>query len=418
MIARPRRHTVYPPDEGSLDPLDALAEFARDLAASRGVEGAVSSLLERVVGTVEAMAAGLFLATVDGKPLTCRVAVGELGPADLGSAIDHGLLARCLERNLTECAYRDALGRGDISVRSLLLAPLSFDERRLGLVAVVNKRQGIFQTGDVKLLEAAAGLLTLAVANSEMARALERQEGVTRELELAAEIQRSLLPNADLAESPVIGLNLPIREVSGDFFDFFALSEGRISFALGDVSGKGINAALLMAKAAGLFRCLAKSGDSPADLLRGINREICETASRGMFVTMVAGVYDSTTGLVRFANAGHEPPLLRAPDRSYRSFPAAEPPLGILPELSFDNHEIKLAGGEFYIFSDGLTEYRYGAQEALGVEGLIQLVESLADLPLDQRLRALLSELDREGWQAQDDLTVLAIDDAWVGRHD
>jgi sigma-B regulation protein RsbU (phosphoserine phosphatase) len=286
------------------------------------------------------------------------------------------------------------------------------------VVAVVNKRQGTFQGDDVGLLEAMAGLLALTVANSQMARALKRQEGVNRELELAAEIQRNLLPQADLEESPVIGLNLPIREVSGDFFDFFPLGQGRICFALGDVSGKGINAALLMAKAAGLFRCLAKGGGSPAALLVAINREICETASRGMFVTMVAGIYDSATGSVRFANAGHEPPLLRAPDRSYRSFPAAEPPLGILPELSFETHEIKLGGGEFYIFSDGLTEYRYGAQEALGVEGLIQLVESLADLPLDRRLRALLSELDHEGWQAEDDLTVLAIDDAWVGRHD
>jgi sigma-B regulation protein RsbU (phosphoserine phosphatase) len=248
-------------------------------------------------------------------------------------------------------------------------------------------------------------------------RALECQKGIGRELELAAEIQRSLLPHADPAGFPVIGLNRPARLVSGDFFDFFSLDERRTPFALGDVSGKGMNAALLMAKAAGLFRCLAKNSDNPAELLAAINRETCETASRGMFVTMVAGIYDHETGAVCFANAGHEPPLLRAPDRSYRSFPAEAPPLGILPDLTFETHEIELAGGEFYIFTDGLTEYRYGEQEALGVEGLIQLVESHADLPLAERLNALLAELDHEGWEARDDLTVLAIDDAWVGRH-
>jgi sigma-B regulation protein RsbU (phosphoserine phosphatase) len=237
-------------------------------------------------------------------------------------------------------------------------------------------------------------------------------------LELAVEIQRSLLPHSDPAGFPVIGLNRPAHQVSGDFFDFFPLDEQRIPFALGDVSGKGMNAALLMAKAVGLFRCLAKSSDNPADLLAAINRETCETASRGMFVTMVTGIYDHETGALWFANAGHEPPLLRAPDRSYRSFPAEAPPLGILPDLTFETYEIELAGGEFYIFTDGLTEYRYGEQEALGVEGLIQLVESHADLALADRLNALLEELDHEGWEARDDLTVLAIDDAWISRND
>jgi sigma-B regulation protein RsbU (phosphoserine phosphatase) len=137
-----------------------------------------------------------------------------------------------------------------------------------------------------------------------------------------------------------------------------------------------------------------------------------------MFVTMVAGVYDTETGRVRFANAGHEPPLLRTPERSYHDFPAAAPPLGILPELRFETEEAALDGGEFYLFSDGLTEYRYDRQEALGVVGIIQLIESLAALPLPERVNALLAELDREGWEARDDLTVLAIDDAWVRQND
>jgi len=245
-----------------------------------------------------------------------------------------------------------------------------------------------------------------------------RQEGVRRDLDLAAEIQRSLLPKSDPTLFPVHGLNLPIRRVSGDFFDFFWLDGDRIAFALGDVSGKGINAALLMAKAAGLFRCLAKRHDDPAAVLEAINHELWETSSRGMFVTMVGGVYDSPTGRVVFANAGHEPPLLRATDRDYHSFPAEQPPLGILPELNLASQEIDLAGGELYIFSDGLTEYRYGDSEALGVKGLIQLLESMAELPLEERLRTLLEDLDQEGWEIRDDLTVLAIDDAWVKRHD
>jgi sigma-B regulation protein RsbU (phosphoserine phosphatase) len=173
-----------------------------------------------------------------------------------------------------------------------------------------------------------------------------------------------------------------------------------------------MNAALLMAKTASLFRCLAKSIDDPAELLAVINREICETASRGMFVTMVAGVYDPASGLVRFANAGHEPPLLRRPDRSYLEFHAAEPPLGIIAGLGFRAMEIELAGGEFYVFSDGLTEFSHGDGEMLGADGLIHLMEAHAGRPLGDRLNGLLAELDAAGWQARDDLTVVAIDDA------
>jgi sigma-B regulation protein RsbU (phosphoserine phosphatase) len=415
MTARPEKALFL--DEGFSDPLEILTAFSRDLTISRDLEGAVSSLLAGILHAADAKAAGLFLTAADGGPLVCRASLGRVDGLGLETALGNGLFARCLQRGTVEHEYRDSLRRGGTTLRSLLCAPLSLNGRRLGVLAVANKRSGAFLPRDAGLVEAAAGSIALAISNGRLARALERQEGVSRELELAAEIQRSLLPQADAAESPVIGLNRPIRLVSGDFFDFFPVDERRIPFALGDVSGKGMNAALLMAKAAGLFRCLAKSSDSPADLLAAINREICETASRGMFVTMVAGIYDRETGSLCFANAGHEPPLLRAPDRSYRSFPAEAPPLGILPDLAFEIHEIELAGGEFYIFTDGLTEYRYGKQEALGVEGVIQLVESLADLPLAARLGALLAELDREGWEARDDLTVLAIDDAWVGHH-
>ena len=176
-----------------------------------------------------------------------------------------------------------------------------------------------------------------------------------------------------------------------------------------------MGATLLMAKTISVFRCLSKRIDRPPELLAAINAELCETATRGLFVTMVVGWYSPRDGHVRFANAGHEPPLMRRKDRTYKTFPANAPPLGILSDYHVSSEEIDLAGGEFYVFSDGLTEYRYAGGEQPGVDGLIQLVEVNASEPPAKRVEAIIQMLDDEaGWAAHDDLTVLAIDDAWV----
>ena len=243
-------------------------------------------------------------------------------------------------------------------------------------------------------------------------------QAMVQDLKLAMELQRSLQPDCDPNELPIWGFNLPARQMSGDFFDFYRTGGGDFAFSLGDVSGKGMGAALLMAKTISVFRCLSKRIDDASELLTAINAELCETASRGLFVTMVVGWYSPRDGHVRFANAGHEPPLMRRKDRTYKTFPAAAPPLGILPDYDVPGEEIDLAGGEFYVFSDGLTEYRYSGDEQLGVDGLIQLVEIHAAEPPATRVEAIIKMLDEEaGWDAHDDLTVLAIDDAWF-RHD
>ena len=170
-----------------------------------------------------------------------------------------------------------------------------------------------------------------------------------------------------------------------------------------------------MAKTVSLFRCLSKLIDSPAELLAKVNTELYGTATRGKFVTMVAGHYYPRSGHLRLANAGHLPALLRRPDRSYRTFPAEAPPLGILPSLDLADEAVDLAGGEFYIFTDGLTEYSYASGEQLGVEGIIQLFEVFGTESPARRLEMLLEALEQEGsWEVRDDLTALAIDDAWV----
>lgn len=234
---------------------------------------------------------------------------------------------------------------------------------------------------------------------------------LNREIEMAREIQRSLLP-APLEQSIVVGVNVPARALSGDFYDFFPLPNGAILFNLGDVSGKGMNAALLMAKTSSLFRCLGKRTPDPSTLLSQINDEICETSVRGMFVTMVAGLYDPKSDRMRLASAGHPPALLFREGQLAQSFGAQAPPLGVMPKQDFPATDISLGGGKLFVVSDGITEARTADQQYLGVKGLVAMIAASEALPARERLEQIVAKLRTDPDALHDDMTILM-----VGNH-
>lgn len=235
---------------------------------------------------------------------------------------------------------------------------------------------------------------------------------LNRELALAREVQRSLMPGNDGDCAGFYGMNTSARELSGDFYDYFSTPAGTIQFCIADVSGKGMNAALLMAKVSSLFRCLGKSVADPAALLGLLNREIAETSVRGMFVTLIGGVYDPRSGRMQLANAGHLPAVYQPAGPSgnapLQEFPADGPPLGVLADAVYVNRELRLDKGTLYLFTDGLIEARAAGGAELGIEGLQALIRRHADIPAAQRARSLL-EAVRDA-EVRDDLTVLIVD--------
>jgi sigma-B regulation protein RsbU (phosphoserine phosphatase) len=295
--------------------------------------------------------------------------------------------------------------------RSILCAPMRFSDQVIGTVELINKSDAVghFTEADAHLLQVLASSAGLAVSNARLAAAQVENERVRRELELAAEIQRGLLPVPGAADFPIHGMNQPARTVSGDFFDILPLAGGRLAFCLGDVSGKGMNAALLMAKTASLYRCLARDTESPGALLARLNDEVCETATRGMFVTMAAGLYEPDSGIVRLSNAGHEPALFHATDGRFADVPADAPPLGILPGTEFPENDLDLTGGSLYLCSDGLTEAKRPDGSQLGREGLQELVVRFAGKPLAERIDAI-ARMTGE-LELRDDLTLLGVSD-------
>lgn len=235
---------------------------------------------------------------------------------------------------------------------------------------------------------------------------------LNRELALAREIQRSLLPYDMGNEYPVVGINISAKDLSGDFYDYFTLADGRIYFNLGDVSGKGVNAALLMAKTSSLFRCLGKRIDDPEELLSQINKELCETSIHGMFVTMVAGIYDPKSNKLNLVNAGNPPALLFSPEGLAREIDAKGPPLGVIAEAEFPGVEINLAKDSLYVFSDGVTEGLTEDGKMMGMSGLFKTIVNLdPNLSPTDRLKKITSKLKKTSQALRDDVTLLILED-------
>jgi sigma-B regulation protein RsbU (phosphoserine phosphatase) len=409
------------------DHLLLIAEMTREFGAANDYKAVAHTALERITKYMNAEAASLFLLSDSGDNLVCVACYGPVDitglsiPAATGvvgrSVISRkGLLVRDVSQDGDFGAAVDA--KTGFTTRSLLVAPLAIGKECLGAIEIINRTSGdgLFSDEDMILLETLARAAALAINNFRLTHKIVQQERDRHELELAAEIQRDLLPQASTRDFPIHGINIPARLVSGDFFDILTLPDGRIWFNVADVSGKGMNAALLMAKTSSLFRCLAKSAENPGQLLSAINNELCETNSHGMFVTMVGGLFDPNIGVVRLANAGHEPPLLfDARTERFTSVGADAPPLGIAQDIAgadgFPVREIYLAGGTLYVFTDGLTEATTFGGGMLGIDGVRALIRDHADQSPDLRLKSIAGAVKLPGQSLRDDLTLLVVED-------
>jgi sigma-B regulation protein RsbU (phosphoserine phosphatase) len=400
--------------------MELLLAISQDFVGSPAMSETLANAVRQIMAYMETEAASIFLLDASNEKLTCLACAGPVSIEGLSIARNQGIVGRALASNSVQMV-RDVSADGDFSTavddstgfvtRSILCAPLVVKGRMLGALEVINKRKGdgLFDLADKQFLQVLAGMVSLAVHNAQMTEALVEQERMRRELDLAREIQRNLLPNPPAAGFPVHGLNLSAMEVSGDFYDFFTLADGRIAWGLGDVSGKGMNAAMLMAKTISLFRCLCKTVHEPARLLSMLNDEIAETASRGMFVTMAAGVFDPVSGEVVFANAGHQPPLYRNSMGAYRELEESSPPLGIMSGMDYSEQRLQLAGGRLYVFTDGVTEGWAESGSMLGLSGLQALLDKHAILPPADQLERVAEALIRPGERLHDDLTLLVI---------
>ena len=244
------------------------------------------------------------------------------------------------------------------------------------------------------------------------------REAMNRDLRIAREIQMGLLP-ADLAgKTKGTGLQVaamiePAREVGGDLYEVLRVSDRRIVVALGDVSGKGIPAALFMAVAMTVLRTLAREIAEPDEILRRLNDELADQNPRGMFVTLQCLVFDLERGCVSCASAGHHELAMLSPGQPPRlAFPSSGRPAGLMPSNPVQRQTMPLRPGEtFVLFSDGVSEAMNTAEDFYGEERLLAALGPSADSAAEEAVTRLLTDVRTftAGAKQSDDITIVAV---------
>jgi serine phosphatase RsbU (regulator of sigma subunit) len=241
---------------------------------------------------------------------------------------------------------------------------------------------------------------------------MRERERFEQELRLARSIQQASLPKEvpTLEGWQISPFYQPAREVGGDFYDIFELKDGRLGIVVGDATGKGVPAALVMASARSMLRAVAQASDSPGDVLRRVNDPLATDIPPNMFVTCFYAILDPKSGSLTYANAGHDLPYLHR-DGEAEELRATGMPLGLMPGMSYEEKEAVLNVGEAALFySDGLVEAHDSQRMMFGFPRLRALVAKHGEKgPLGNILLEELYSFVGEGWEQEDDITLVTL---------
>jgi serine phosphatase RsbU (regulator of sigma subunit)/predicted ester cyclase len=260
---------------------------------------------------------------------------------------------------------------------------------------------------------AASRGLSEILRTQRLEQEISERERIEQELRVARTIQQASLPKEvpTLQGWQISPFYQPAREVGGDFYDFFELPNGRLGIVVGDATGKGVPAALVMASARSMLRAVAQNSESPGDVLRRVNDTLVTDIPPNMFVTCFYAILDPNSGSLTYANAGHDLPYVHQGD-SAEELRARGMPLGLMPQMSYEEKEIVFEAGEAaLLYSDGLVEAHDPKGEMFGFPRLRALVaehgaeeSSLGDFLLEK-----LYTFVGEGWEQEDDITLLTL---------
>lgn len=299
--------------------------------------------------------------------------------------------------------------------KTVVCAPLyNKDQKLIGVFQALNSKNGKFSESDRRFLEDLSIQAALAIENAFLyAEALEKKK-LEEEMNLAHDIQQKLLPlvSPQITGYDIHGLNIAAQAVGGDYYDFIELDKTSLLFALGDVSGKGMAAALLMANLQASLRAQAGIHSQIIYLTSTLNNHICNSTSSTQYITFFSGVLDTENNEVKYCNAGHNPPLLIKNNGDTELLDGGGIPLGFIPDTIYSESITFIEKGDILaVFSDGIIETFDADENEFGESRLAELIHKLKAFESKEIARKIIDELKEfaAGNPAADDVTLIII---------
>ncbi len=406
--------------------LEVISKVGIALLSTGSLEAVLQQILDHVLERIPAERAFLLLRDPDGGPPEVKAAAwADRRSQPLPERLDISSLIQqeVIERGrsvLTSDAQLDERFKGRESVvlsgvRSVMAVPLATADATLGMIYVDSPlRVRLFDDDDLRLLTTIASVAAIKVHNTLLLEESFEAERLRQQAQSARAIQTRLLPR----HPPVVpgydltGISLSCYEVGGDYFDFIPLEGQRLALALGDVSGKGLDAAILMSSLHAAVRAQVESGASMVDIAKRVNRYLVQATPANKFATLFCAIVDAGEHRLQCLNAGHNPPIVVRADGRVELIAATAPPVGMIETFRPTEVELALGPGDVLLaYSDGLSEAANAAGEEFGSDRIVEVLlrhrgQGTARLRdrLDEALNTFLGDTS-----PADDLTLLLV---------
>jgi sigma-B regulation protein RsbU (phosphoserine phosphatase) len=346
--------------KASAAPMQALIRAGQELAEARPLAELFPVILDLAIQAVNAQRGVLLL--LEGEELVARAHKGD--NFRISTAVRDRVLKEKSSMLVRDAQLDDAFkGRMSIveqKVHTMMAVPLQTKDRIIGLIYVDSPfvlRE--FTKDDLSLLTVMANIAGIRIENARLTEIEEAERIMKRDLTQAAEIQGRMLPDKapDMPGTDLAGYNQACRTVGGDYYDFFPFADGRVAMALGDVSGKGMPASLMMMALHARVQVLAEDPGDLGSFMSRLNKATCAKCPSNRFITFFFCILDTNTGDLAFANAGHNPPILVRKSGQAEMLEGGGPVLGILPIAPYREMHTRLEPGDMLVlYSDGVTE--------------------------------------------------------------
>ncbi len=298
---------------------------------------------------------------------------------------------------------------------SLLAVPMLHKGKVIGVLTLFNKfGNEDFNSSDQRLLTIIASGSSQVIVNARLLEEEKQLIAVREELNIAGKIQKKLLPEQlpEIQGYKIVGTNIPAKEVGGDYYDVFPLNENKFIICLGDVSGKGMPAALLVANLQATIHSLILSNEEPSKIVQQTNQLIHASTTSDKFITFFMGVLDLQTHEFLYCNAGHDKPFVLTNKNDYKELDIGGVCLGFIPHFDYERDRNTIESGEIVvIYSDGVTEAMNSTEEEFDLKRLKDIIQTNKENSAEEIMQTVLKEIEIHvaGEEQMDDITIIVM---------